>query len=380
MNRTSSLPARTILAATIAAVSLTTIVACSSSTKPASSASSLVTTTSAASSAAQSTPAGAGSSTPSAAISGNATALPTDVPAGTTLTVADQSSALKTLFSASGVEANLGFKITWQELLGQPLVLQALRAGADVASASEVGAVFAKAQGVPVKVIGAVKTSTAYPYTFTSAKKDITTVAQLKGKKIAWVQGTSYSLYTLRVLKSAGLGTKDVTLVPLTFATIPNAVRTGLVDAGALVQPTATTFLSQYASAGLHELKEGHNLATGLASTIYATDKSLTDPAKSAALAKFSAAFIKAQQWENANPEAWEKAYYIGVNKVAPASAAIIVAAQGKSTVPTLASLVPDYQEYIGELVAGGQLTQTLQASELLDLRFDSIEQAAAAS
>jgi sulfonate transport system substrate-binding protein len=316
-------------------------------------------------------------SSPVAAISSVA-ALPSVVPANTTLEVADQGQALKTLFSASGVEATLPFKIKWDELNGQPLVLQALRAGADVASASEVGAVFAQAQGVPVKVIGAVKTSTSYPYVFATSHSDINSVSQLKGKKIAYVPGTSYALYTLRVLKAAGLTLKDVTLVNLDFTTLPNAIRTGLVDGGALVQPQAASFLSLYASAGLHELTEGHGLTTGLASTIYATDKALADPATGAALTQFIAAYIKAEKWENDNQAAWENAFYVGINKLTLTVAQTILGLQGKSTVPTLKSLVPAYQGYIDELVAGGELKTSLQATDLIDTRFDAVEQAAA--
>jgi sulfonate transport system substrate-binding protein len=294
--------------------------------------------------------------------------------------VADQNQQLETLFSASGVENSLGFKVNWEELDGQPEVLQALRAGADVASASEVGAIFATAQGEPVKVIGAVRNNTSYPYVFVTANKDITNISQLKGKSIAWVQGTSYSLFTIRALAAGGLTTKDVTLVNLTFTTLSNAIRTGQVAAGALVEPTATTYLSEFGSAGLHELTQAHNLCTGLYATIYATQKALDNPAEAAALGKFSAAFIKAEAWINANPTAWATDYLVKIEKVSPANAAVIIQKQGASTVPTLASLVSEYQGFVTELLAADQIPSTLSASSLIDTNFDPIEQTAEAA
>lgn len=303
--------------------------------------------------------------------------MPSTVPAGTTLTVADQSQSLETLFSASGVESSLGFKVNWEELDGQPEVLQALRSGADVASASEVGSIFATAQGEPVKVIGAVRNNTSYPYVFTTANKSITNISQLRGKKIAWVQGTSYSLFTIRALAAGGLTTKDVTLVNLTFTTLSNAIRTGQVDAGALVEPNATVYLSEFGKDGLHELTQAHNLCTGLYSTIYATTKALDNPAEAAALGKFDAAYVKAEAWINANPAAWATDYLVKVEKVSPAEATLIIGKQGKSTLPTLASLVPEYQGYVNELLAAGQISSKLNASNLIDTSFDPIEQAA---
>jgi sulfonate transport system substrate-binding protein len=303
--------------------------------------------------------------------------LANSVPANTVLNIADQNELAESTFAASGEQDKLSFKTEYANLNGQPQVLEALRNGSDIAFASEVGAVYARAQGVPVRVVS-VLGNDKNSYKFFTSHGDITSVAQLKGKKIAYVDGTSYGLYTLRVLKSAGLSLKDVELVKLDFTTLPDAIRTGQVDAGALTQPTATTFPVKYAATGFHQLSEGDDLSTGLANTMYATEAALKDPAKAAAIREYVTAWVHASQWRNQNPGGWEKYYYVDKLGLPADTAKLVNGTTGMLTFPTLSSLIPIYQGYIDALVDAGELPKSLNASDVFDLRFDDVQQSAA--
>lgn len=303
--------------------------------------------------------------------------LATSVPEGTVLKIADQGELAETTLAASGEQDKLSFKTEYANLTGQPQVLDALRSGSDLAFASEVGSLYARAQGVPVKVVS-VFSQDKNSYKFFTAKKDITSVSQLKGKKIAYVDGTSYGLYTLRVLQAAGLSLKDVELVKLDFTTLPDAIRTGQVDAGALTQPQATVFPETYAKTGFHQLHEGDDQSTGLASTVYATEAALKDPAKAAAIREFITAWVHSAQWKNQNPEGWEKAYYVDKLGLDAATAKVVNGTIGQFTFPELAGLIPVYQGFVDQLVDAGELAKTQDAADDFDLRFDAVEQSAA--
>jgi sulfonate transport system substrate-binding protein len=56
--------------------------------------------------------------------------LPTKVPSGTSLVVADQSEALQSVFKASGEAGRLTAKVKYANFTGGPAVLEAFRAGA----------------------------------------------------------------------------------------------------------------------------------------------------------------------------------------------------------------------------------------------------------
>ncbi len=303
--------------------------------------------------------------------------LATSVPSGTVLKIADQGELAETTLAASGEQGRLSFETEYANLNGQPQVLEALRNGSDLAFASEVGSLYARAQGVDVKVVS-VFSQDKNSYKFFTADKDITSVSQLKGKKIAYVDGTSYGLYTLRVLEAAGLSLDDVELVKLDFTTLPDAIRTGEVDAGALTQPAATTFPEKYASTGFHQLSEGDDKSTGLASTVYATEEALKNPAKAAAIREYVTAWVRSAQWKNDNPEGWEKAYYVDRLGLDAATAKIVNDTVGTITFPKLADLVPVYQGFVDQLVDAGELPEPLDAADDFDLRFDDVQQAAA--
>jgi len=74
-------------------------------------------------------------------------------------------------------------------------------------------------------------------YAMVVGRKGIT-ARELKGKRVGNVHASSSHFALLKVLQSAGLGEKDVTLVALPISQMPDALQKGTIDAFAAWEPT----------------------------------------------------------------------------------------------------------------------------------------------
>ncbi len=83
------------------------------------------------------------------------------------------------------------------------------------------------AQGEPVRVIA----SAADGGSALVGRPGVSTVAELKGKKIGYVAGSSQDILLRLELRAAGLTVDDVTLVKIGFADMPAALKRGDIDA-----------------------------------------------------------------------------------------------------------------------------------------------------
>src|SRR5262245_1485129 len=121
---------------------------------------------------------------------------------------------------------------------------QAFEAGAiDLAASSANGVIFAAAEGVAAKVIASVSRESPRGFSTTYFVKDgspIKTVADLKGK-IVGINGfyTSGHLWLKTALEKHGLAETDVTIAPVPFPAMQEALNAGKVDLGQFPQPFA---------------------------------------------------------------------------------------------------------------------------------------------
>ncbi len=119
---------------------------------------------------------------------------------------------------------------------------QAFEAGAiDIQSSSANGVIFAAAEGVKGKIIASISRESKRGYStsfYALATSPIKAVHDLKGKTVA-VNGfeTSGHLWLKTALEKAGLGEHDVTIVPIPFPAMAEALRSGKIDAGEFPQP-----------------------------------------------------------------------------------------------------------------------------------------------
>lgn len=301
--------------------------------------------------------------------------LPATVPAGTKLVVADQNEALQTLIKASGVQGRLSSEVTYANFLGGPAILEAFRAGAlDLATVGNTPPIQAHAAGEQIPIVAArISSETDYFLAVRPGLK-IATLEELKGKSIAYGEGTGRQPFVLNALKLAGLTRKDVKLVPLRAADFPDAVKTGQVDVAALNEPHFSRYLADFADRGASALPKAQNDRLPKSLTyLYASKKALDDPAKAAAIREFVAGWIDASRWSHQNVEAWVDAYYVKRQNLKVADARRIVSSEGEYQFPLLASLIAKQQALIDVIHEAGDLPKRLDAREEFDLRFDQV-------
>lgn len=309
------------------------------------------------------------------------TPLPVEVPAGTKIVVADQQERLQTALRVSGELDKLPFKVEFANFIGGPAILEAFRAeAADIAPVGDVPPIHALAAGQDVPIVAAYQTSSTALKLAVAPGKQITKLTELKGKKIAYAEGTAQQAAVLRALDKAGLKPADVQLVRLQLAEFLDAVRTGQVDVAPLIEPNVTRLL-RTPGASLIPDSETEGIYGGLA-YLYARRAVVQDPAKAAATRALVGAYIRAYQWTNTHQDEWARKYYIENQKVSADDAKRIVDSLGILTFPQLnQQLVDRQQATIDAIDKAGELPKKVQAANGFDLRFDAaITEAVSAS
>lgn len=145
---------------------------------------------------------------------------------------------------AKGYFTDEGIKLNLQTVAsGQDAIPLASTGKLDVVVAGFSAGMFnAINEGLDIKVVGSMAVSTGDPQatgTHLVAEPPITTVAQLKGKKVgaAGGAGGTGALITALALETAGLTLNDVTIVNLANADMPAALANGGIDAALLAAP-----------------------------------------------------------------------------------------------------------------------------------------------
>jgi|EndMetStandDraft_6_1072998.scaffolds.fasta_scaffold72848_2 sulfonate transport system substrate-binding protein len=132
----------------------------------------------------------------------------------------------------------------------------------------------------------------------------IQTLADLKGKKIGIPQGSSAHGLALLALKSVGLTPKDVEFVYLSPAAGATAFNTGKVDAWSIWNPPSAIAVGD----GARIIAKGIPPIDQVNNYYVATDKSLTDPTRRAALADVLTRIARIFNWAQKNPDQYAKA------------------------------------------------------------------------
>lgn len=125
------------------------------------------------------------------------------------------------------------YQVRWSLFQGGDKQLEAVRAGAlDVASSSEIPPVFAAADGRPnFKVVAVQRGNTLHQEVVAPEGSEITSIAQLKGRKVGYVKNTTAHYFLYELLKRAGLGWDDITAAPLEPDKALAALNGGSIDA-----------------------------------------------------------------------------------------------------------------------------------------------------
>lgn len=315
-------------------------------------------------------------------------ALATDAPipasvAPTTRLVIGDPTTQKALI-LSGLIDKLPFKVEWANISGGPLTIEAFRAGAlDIGSVADIPPIHATWTGVPVKVVAARfrQDPVAHPiYELGIAPGvSVKTLADLKGKRIAYSPGQAQGALVLRALQKAGLSSKDVELVelPSTGDVYANALGGKLVDVAPLGGAFIKHYLANYGRDG------GTTIAHGLRDDpgyLYVPAAVLADPNKAAAIAIYVGYWARALAWVDAHPKEWAAGYYVADQGLSVEDAQYLIDQSGNSDVPTDWTPVIERQQQTIDLLAKENGRPVLKAEDLFDRRFERIGGAAFAA
>ena len=172
-----------------------------------------------------------------------ATGLPSSSRAATqTLRVGVQKYGTLLLLKASGLLEKrlepLGWRVEWRQFISGPPLMEALGAGAiDIGAAGDTPPIFAQAAGVPLVYLATEPLAPKGEAILVAADSPIKTLADLKGRKVAFNKGSNVHCLYIRALEKAGLQPGDVTPVYLAPPDGRAAFARGSVDAWVIWDP-----------------------------------------------------------------------------------------------------------------------------------------------
>ncbi|GAA0492594.1 sulfonate ABC transporter periplasmic sulfonate-binding protein SsuA [Paractinoplanes deccanensis] len=308
-------------------------------------------------------------------------ALPDSVPGGTELRIGDP--AIQAVLQASGLDqelADAGVRVAWANISGGPKSIQAFRADKlDCSAVADIPSLFAAWTGTSTKIV--FQSVTIDPLKYPIYELGIApgvrvgSLADLRGKKIAYSAGQAQGALVLRVLEKAGLTEKDVTLVELTSTgdSYVTALGGKAVDVAPLGAANVKIYERKYPGAT--------SIKTGIrddAATLYCLTSSVQDAGKAAALKVYVGVRAKALLWQNEHPKEYAKAYLQDVQGLNEADAKTVTDLDGSAGIPATWDNAIARLQATADLLAEKQGHDKLDAGTLVDRRFEPVEAAAA--
>ncbi|MFD0693051.1 ABC transporter substrate-binding protein [Paenibacillus sp. GCM10027628] len=233
-------------------------------------------------------------------------------------------------FKEAGLD-NTPYKVQYSVFQGGNLQLEAMAANnLDLGSTSEIPPLFASlaANGGNFKVIASFESTTLNQEVVIPKGSPLKSVAELKGKKVAYVSSTTAHYFLVKILQQAGLSWTDIEAVPLSTSDGLSALISGKVDA-----------LASYGNAIISAHQNG---ATLLASAkdilsgnfLYeATPDAINDPVKHAAIVDYLTRLNKFYEWSRNNQQKW--AEITASNTKQPVEQALDTLKQGEAQRPS---------------------------------------------
>ena len=317
------------------------------------------------------------SSSSSSSSSAGATAASTSSPSASssvnlssvTLNVGDQKgTGAEAVLTAAGLLNTLPFHVHWSDFTSGPPMLEAMASGAvDIGGVGDAPPVFAASGGEQVEIVGARQTNGDQDAVVVPKNSPITSIQQLKGKKIAYGSGSSANYNLLTVLTKAGLTTKDVSLANLQPALALAAFTSGDVAAWDIWPPYVQQVVAQD---GARVLATGSGYG-GPYSFEVAAKAAVATPDKAAAIKVYLTTLDKAYVWAAAHPSSWATAW----GKAAGLPTSIMdVAAKTDATTPAqiTSATVSAEQGLVNQFYAAGLIPNKVNISDYITEEFNA--------
>ena len=131
-----------------------------------------------------------------------------------------------------------GYKVVWTEFPSGPPLLEALNVGAiDFGNTGEAPPIFAQAAGAPIQYVAYEPPAPKGEAILVPKDSKLTSVAELRGKKIALNKGSNVHYLLVKALEKAGVRYSEVEPVFLAPADARAAFERGAVDAWVIWDP-----------------------------------------------------------------------------------------------------------------------------------------------
>jgi sulfonate transport system substrate-binding protein len=162
---------------------------------------------------------------------------------------------LKSKATLEGKLKALGYTVAWTEFPSGPPLLEAINAGAiDFGNTGESPPIFAQAAGVPFVYVAYEPPAPKGEAILVPKDSALKTVADLKGKKVAFNKGANVHYLVVKALEKAGVKYSEIQPVFLAPADARAAFERGSVDAWAIWDPFQA---AAEAATGARELTDG---------------------------------------------------------------------------------------------------------------------------
>jgi sulfonate transport system substrate-binding protein len=275
----------------------------------------------------------------------------------------------------SGQATKIPFSVQYSSFLGAPAVFQAFQAGAiDLSYVGDAGIIPPQVSGQDFVVVAASQSAGGGWGVLVGPGSSITSIKDLRGKKIGYEVGTADQSYLLQLLKDNGLTPKDVTLVNLPANSISAALHSGDIEA----TPTEVLLSAQYQVANPgSKIIPTPGVYSGL--DFYITTKSvLQNQAKVAAIGAYLERLERADTWVNSHEPAYVTAYYQGVLKLpSTLDKSILATSAPIHWLPIGPPVISKQQTTTNLFTAAGAIPGHLNVSKVFTTEFNSTVAAA---
>ncbi|HEX4742275.1 MAG TPA: ABC transporter substrate-binding protein [Caulobacteraceae bacterium] len=303
--------------------------------------------------------------------------IPDKVPPGVKLVIGDPMT--EQVLRRTGWDRQLPFQIQWAEITGGPAVTEAFHAKAlDVGAAADIPPIHAVFVGIPVKMIAVRfrQDPQHHPlYVLAVAPgAGVRTLADLRGKRIAFSPGQVQGETVLRSLEAAHLATDDVKLVELPSTSgdvYISALVGGLVDVAPIgAGVVAKHYVDSYGDEGARLI--AHSATRDDLTDLYVRTETLEDPGKAAALRAYVKLWARAQAWVATHHDEFARLYYVGREGLSLADARYTEQASGEPDIPRDWSEAIALEQASVDLMAKESGHRPFDAATLFDRRFEA--------
>jgi sulfonate transport system substrate-binding protein len=268
--------------------------------------------------------------------------------------------------------ASLGeLKIKFSDFSGGNLVVEALNADAiDMGTLSQIPAVFAAAAGTRLKIIAAIKGDVNSQLVLVPKESSVKDFAELKGKRIGYVHGTTSHYILLRLLKEAGLTLDEIKAVSLSPSDGQSAFTTGRLDAWVIYGYPGLIAIGRY---GARRLRNGNGILSG-DYLVAARTEAIEIPALRDAIGRYLQAIRSGYAWRDAHHHEYADAFSL----VSGVPAEIVKESlDGESQpyqyTPLNKQIIEETQTVANTFVEAKILPNSMTVAPLFDFRFNKV-------